>query len=103
MQVVAWAKMFSDYSAVMPVAHALKLTFDGSQPCNLCELSQGALDEARERAPQSAPFGGGEKLVLIAQVSPSLVVTPVKSSWPEAADEFGRARPHAVPVPPPRA
>lgn len=29
-QVVAWARMFHDYSQVMPAAQAVQITFDGS-------------------------------------------------------------------------
>ena len=34
-QVVAWARMFQDYSQGMPLAQALQLTFSGEAPCYL--------------------------------------------------------------------
>ena len=48
-QVVAWAKMFHDYSQVMPVADALELTFDGSAPCDMCTIAQDGQDTARSQ------------------------------------------------------
>ena len=65
-QVVAWAKMFHDYSATMPTAEALELTFDASKPCKLCCLAKSAEDTARKQLPHDAALGGGtEKLLLI--------------------------------------
>ncbi len=66
-QAVAWAKMFSEYSQVMPVAAALELTFDGSAPCEMCTLAQSNQDAARRQLPTEAALGGGtEKILLIA-------------------------------------
>lgn len=102
-QVVAWAKMFHDYSAVMPVERALKLTFDGSAPCTLCAITQNAQDDAREQLPLSAALGGSDKLLIIFQPTPPVVVAAVPSAWPGLVNESGLQRTDAVPVPPPRA
>jgi hypothetical protein len=103
-QVVAWAKMFHDYSQVMPAARALQITFDGSAPCALCHVSQKAQDAAREQLPRDADLGGGmEKLLLLAETAPAAVLTPPDFAWPGVADTAGLTRTDAVPVPPPRA
>ncbi len=102
-QVVAWAKMFHDYSQVMPAARALRITFDGSAPCALCHLSQTGQAAAREQRPRDAALGGGmEKLLLVSESASPLVLTAPDFAWPGVAHDAGPARTEAVPVPPPR-
>ena len=103
-QVVAWAKMFHDYSQVMPASEALQLTFDGSAPCDLCHLSQDAQDTARQQLPTEAALGGGaEKILFVADSVPTFVLVAPDSAWPGLVHEAGLVRPGSVPVPPPRA
>jgi hypothetical protein len=101
-QVVAWAKMFRDYSQVMPAREALRVTFEG-EACNLCRIAQSGADAAREQLPRSDTFGGGERLLLAFHTTPVLVVAAPDRSWPGLVHEAGLARTDAVPVPPPRA
>lgn len=103
-QVVAWAKMFHDYSQVMPVTAALELTFDGSAPCDMCLIAQGGQDAARQQLPAEAALGGGmEKIVLLADHVPAPVLVAPDTVWPGPVHEAGLMRTEAVPVPPPRA
>lgn len=103
-QVVAWAKMFQEYSQVMPVADALELTFDGSAPCDLCTIAQSNQDAAQQQLPTDASLGGGqEKIVLIADFAPAPVLVAPDYVWPGLVHEAGLTRTTAVPVPPPRA
>ena len=103
-QVVAWTKMFHDYSPVMPATEALALTFDGSAPCDLCHISKDAQDTARQQLPSDAALGGGtEKILLIADCAPVAVLVAPDFAWPGLAHEAGLTRTDAVPVPPPRA
>jgi hypothetical protein len=37
LQVVAWANMIREYSAVVPVSQAVEMTFSGHYPCALCK------------------------------------------------------------------
>jgi hypothetical protein len=102
-QVVAWAKMLHDYSQTMPAAEALQRTFDGSKPCELCRISQKAQEAAREQLPRDAALGGGmEKLLLISESAPAVVLAAPDFAWPGAAVAAGLTRTEAVPVPPPR-
>jgi hypothetical protein len=102
-QVVAWAKMFHDYAQIMPAAQALRLTFDGSAPCDLCHISQKAQDAAREQLPRDADVGGGmEKLLLLAESAPAVVLAAPDFPWPGVVNDAGPTRTEAVPVPPPR-
>lgn len=103
-QVVAWAKMFQEYSQMMPATDALALTFDGSAPCDMCQIAQGGQDAARRQLPTEAALGGGqEKIVLIADSVPVPVLVAPDSVWPGLAHEAGLLRTETVPVPPPRA
>lgn len=101
-QVVAWAKMFRDYSQVMPVAQALQLTFDGSAPCDLCSIAQSGGNATRNSQPPAALDSGAEKILLIAECAPDPVLVAPDHAWPGVADTAGLTRTEAVPVPPPR-
>lgn len=101
-QVVAWGRMFADYSRVMPVGRALALTLDGSKPCEMCHVAQAGQDAARDQESPAA-LAGSDKLVLAFQVAAPVVVTAPADAWPGAVDAIGPARTDAVPVPPPRA
>lgn len=103
-QVVAWARMFQQFSQSMPAAQALQVTFDGSAPCSLCKLSQTAQDNERKQLPQDAALGAaGEKIFFLAESAPTPVVLAPEIAWPVGADAAGLTRTEAVPVPPPRA
>lgn len=101
-QVVAWAKMISDYSRVMPMTRAIRITFDGSAPCTLCVMTEQARDAAREQLPQETTLGATEKLLLTFQPAPVFVLTAPESAWPSNGDLTGLTRTDPVPLPPPR-
>jgi hypothetical protein len=101
-QVVAWTKMFHQYSQVMPVVQALKITFDGSAPCDLCVVVQTAEDRAGKQLPQAAALGASDKLVLACETSTPLVNVEISAGWPGVAHDAGLTRTERVPVPPPR-
>lgn len=101
-QVVAWAKMFHDYSAVMPAHEALRVTFVGGEACNLCHIAQSAQDTARDQSPRDDALGGSDRVVLAFHATPPVVVIAPEFSWPGLANEAGLTRTDAVPVPPPR-
>lgn len=81
----------------------LKLTFDGSAPCNLCTVAQAGQDGARDQLPAGAALTDGAKLILAVHASPELVLKAPGELWPGLAHEVGRTRGERVPVPPPRA
>lgn len=103
MQVVAWAKMFHAYSQVMPVSQALAVTFDGSNACDLCSITQQAQDATREQLPHEAVLGGSDKFVLAqASVAEPLFVPTPEVSWPGVAHDVGLTRTDPVRLTPPR-
>lgn len=101
-QVVAWAKMFHEYSQVMPAAEALRITFEG-EACNLCHLAQSGAEAARDQLPDGDSFGGSDRLLLAFHAAPPVVVTAPDFGWPGLVHEAGFSRTDSVPVPPPRA
>ncbi len=101
-QVVAWAKMFHDYSQVMPVAQALQITFDGSAPCELCHFTEKAQAAARDQLPREVALGGSEKILLATEATAVLVLAAPDFVWPGIVPDAGPARTDPVPVPPPR-
>jgi hypothetical protein len=101
-QLVGWAKMLHDYSQVMPTAKAIQVTFDGSKPCELCQLSQSAQDAAREQQPRDADLGGSDKTLLAFHVTAPLVLHMPDTDWPGVVHDTGLTRTEPVPVRPPR-
>ncbi len=102
-QVVAWARMYHQFSQVMPATRALQVTFDGSAPCDLCKLTQTAQDTERKQLPQDAALGASDKLLLACDTSAPVVLLPPDRAWPGAVHDTGLVRTEPVPVPPPRA
>ena len=54
-QCVAWANMIRDYSQMVPLAQAMKMTFSGDYPCAICK----ALAEKKNSDQQKA-FSPGQ-------------------------------------------
>lgn len=101
-QVVGWAKMYHDFSQVMPIAQALRLTFDGSAPCDLCKLAQGGQETAKQTQLPDKSDSGSQKLLLISEGIPSPVLIAPLFAWAGAAKRPCPSRTEPVPVPPPR-
>lgn len=100
-QIVAWGRMFTVYSSYLPTGKALERTFDGSKPCEICEIAQHGRDDTQQQQSPSA-LGGGDRLVLACDTAAPVIVTAPDFAWPGIADDSGRTRTDAVPVPPPR-
>jgi len=101
-QVVGWAKMIHDYSDVMPVAKAIKLTFSGEAPCNFCRVAESGKDQADQQLPHEVLGSATERILFVADCTPLEVVVATDFTWPGLVHEAGLTRTAAVPVPPPR-
>lgn len=98
-QVFAWGKMVHDYSRFMTVAQAVKITFDGSAPCEICVV----VDEAKHSQPPDQQVERSHERVLLAcQVPEKILLTVPEFAWPGVVDDIGLTRTEPVPVPPPR-
>ena len=57
-QMVGWASMTVEYSQKAPLSEALRMTFDGKHPCEICKLVEkeiGQHDPDQKRAPDPKP------------------------------------------------
>lgn len=100
-QVLAWAKMFRGYAAVMPAGEALAKTFDPANSCRLCVRVAAARRAAREQLPAAIELSA-EKLILAVHRAAVFTPRPPAPDWPEPGALHGPRRVEAVPVRPPR-
>ena len=100
-QVLAWAKMFRGYAAVMPAGEALAKTFDPANSCRLCVRVAAARRAAREQLPAAIELSA-EKLTLAVHRAAVFTPRPPAPDWPEPGALHGPSRVEAVPVRPPR-
>lgn len=101
-QVVAWGKMFRDYSTYLSWDEAVVRTFDGSAPCAICRVAQQG-EDARRDGRGAAVAHGPEQLVLACTVETVTAFRAPLESWPRVTVARGQVRAEVVPVPPPRA
>lgn len=97
-QAFAWVKMVREYSQFMPLARAIKITFDGSAPCDICNL----VTEAKQQAPEEDALRNPDRVLLACVVPGPIVLSPPRLTWTGSEDAIGRFRELEVPVPPPR-
>lgn len=101
-QVVGWTKMLHDYSRVMPVGEAIKLTFSGEAPCDFCRVAESGRGQAEQQLPHDVLGSAAERILFVADAAPVVVLPAPLASWPVLAAETGSLRTETVPVPPPR-
>ncbi len=101
-QVVAWGRMFANYSETMSMGAALAETLDPAKPCPLCLSVAAAKGKSRSEA--SLPGGQRDvtKIVLTLQWNEPPVFSPPRREWGPVAGATGLLRRERVPVPPPR-
>lgn len=97
----AWSRMFTGYAEVLPVAEALKATFDPAKPCAICQAITRAKQSAEQHAP--AVVDQAAKVVLALHPVADPLVAPRQSAWPAAVVAVADSRREPVPLPPPRA
>ena len=101
-QLVAWAKMFSDYRQTMGVGQALRATLDPNKPCEMCLGVASARETAKQQLP-GAVESSTEKLLLALHSPAPVILENTPGAWPAALASAAPVRTEAVPVPPPRA
>lgn len=91
--------MIHDYSQTMPMSTAIEKTFDGSAPCEICDIVQ----EAQQNTPaQQAERTSTEKVILVFHATDPVILTAPEYSWPGATDRTAIARTELVHLRPPR-
>jgi hypothetical protein len=101
MQVAAWGKMFAGYSESMSITEALRETFDGSKPCEMCVGIAKAKDATTKQLP-SPEQGAAAKFVLAIHVVDAPVFANDPGNWTTSPLTVILERIDSVPVPPPR-
>jgi hypothetical protein len=100
-QVFAWTKMFTGYAQEMPVAHALKETFDPAKPCELCVGVAKAKDQAEKELPPAAQHDAA-KFLLAIHAAETPVFANDHGEWMTGLEPVACKRTDPVPLPPPR-
>jgi hypothetical protein len=98
LQTVAWATMLADNLQTESVATAITKTFDGENPCRMCnQISEGKKAEQQTEVPLQI-----KKLEFIAQRPAIIFAAPTQFTLaPELIDFLSGHLPRP-PVPPPR-
>ena len=99
-QSVAWLRMAVSYSKSAPLYEALRMTFDGRHPCQLCKVVQAEKTSSEEKQTSTQP--GKSKLDLLCRATGIPLLTRPAPGCLICADEIAAARIEAPPTPPPR-
>ena len=100
-QTFAWGRMFVNYSRIMPLASALRLTFQPDNLCNVCKLVKAAKQQQEQSS--AAPSKALGKILLVFAPVPTVVVASVPTEpWPVETIKMGSVERGAPPIPPPR-
>jgi hypothetical protein len=101
-QLFAWSRMFTGYAGTLPVAEALRETFDPAKPCPICQaIAQAKHTEEKPVLPQTTE--SAVKLVLALDMPGRVFIVRSSTNWPRMHSSLGESRVEPVPVPPPRA
>ncbi len=91
--------MIHDYSQTMPLSTAIEKTFDGSAPCEICVVVEGA---QQQEPAQKMERSSSDKVLLAYHPNEAVVIEAPTYSWPGVFDHTGQLRTESVPVRPPR-
>jgi len=98
LQSVAWTTMLADNLRTESFSGAVRRTFDGKHPCNLCEhVAEGRKAEKKSEFPPCA-----KKLEYLAERPTFVFSAPEDFRLLPAFIDSAPALPHEPPVPPPR-
>jgi hypothetical protein len=90
LQSVAWTSMFLERLQTAPVLDALRTTFDGKHPCQLCQVvREGKAAEQREPATPAPAMKSLVKLELFLSSVPPLLVCDAGRVRPLQIRNFG--------------
>jgi hypothetical protein len=99
LQCVAWANMIREYSEMVPLGQAVKMTFSGQYPCDLCKAITEKKQEENAKFVSSLKHEkkmvtlGLEVKTVSITITPQVFVTP---------SPLFRTRSDSPPTPPPR-
>lgn len=99
LQGIAWANMIREYSEVVPLGEAVKMTFSGQYPCAMCKAIAEKKDSENNKA--VALFQHEKKIACDDLRFPGRVATISELTF-LVTEESLRTRVEAPPTPPPR-
>jgi hypothetical protein len=100
-QVFAWGRMFADYSRIMSVESALRLTFKPDNMCSVCKLVKAAKQQ-QEQSPAAPLKARGKILLVFAPVPAMIIASEPSEQWPVESKLMRSTELSAPPIPPPR-
>ena len=100
-QVFAWGRMFASYSQTMPLASALRLTFQPDHMCSVCKMVKAAKQQ-QEQSPMAPSKALGKILLVFAPVPVVVIASMSSEQWPTGSKSMCSAERGAPPIPPPR-
>jgi hypothetical protein len=98
LQSVAWTQMLVERSQKSTLLEAVKTTFDGAHPCDLCKRIANNHDD--ERAP-SQPLVKGKLDLIFARQSAFIFLPASAFQWPQS-ERTAEPRAEQPSLPPPR-
>jgi hypothetical protein len=102
-QTFAWGKMFTTYAQSMSYTDAAKLTFSGTDLCDVCEFVSEATEEDQSGQPGPASSGTQKILLALNPANSIVLMRPSFERWPQHQDRVPEPRRQHPPLPPPRA
>src|SRR5580704_17530585 len=98
-QVCAWGRMFANYSRTMPLASALRLTFQPGNMCSVCKMVKAAKQQQEQLAAAAGKVAG--KILLVFEPVPQVFVASIPADpWLIGTITMCSAGRGAPPVPP---
>ena len=98
LQSIAWVGMVVNYSQSNPIKEALRKTFDGEHPCQICQIvASGKKSERKEQTQAPA-----KKIELFLAATPRFVLTPAKVALIAWHPGLSARLSDSPPKPPPR-
>jgi hypothetical protein len=98
-QMVAWSQMIATYSKTTSLTEALKETFDGQHPCDLCK----SIEKAKQTEKKPETVAVNLKQDYFCEINSVIILTPPLHSWSQTElvqDSHLLSEP--PPTPPPR-
>jgi hypothetical protein len=100
-QTFAWGRMFANYSRIMSVESALRLTFRPDNLCSVCKLVRAAKQQ-QEQSPAAASKAAGKILLVFEPVPQVVMARHSFFSWSPGDQILKGVQRAAPPIPPPR-
>jgi hypothetical protein len=103
MQTVAWVGMIVAYSRQDGLATGVTKTFDGQNPCSMCQSIARAKNDERDSQHNKQRTTPTESILIAVLPASDSPMRPSPRVWPSWRDESHERLVYPPPTPPPRA